>query len=219
MFFSFVVERNVENVVLFFYYGDKCTFPEYLYTCSSLITLDLQSCGFNNAVISWNSLKSIKLGFLVLTDDEIVKLLSGCPALETMELYMYEGFRRLEITSPNLKTLKLKDYQRFSENGDDLEILAPYLLHLEISGDLYDLKLRLVDVSSLVNAKLIFDIACFNVEDSCRDYHKVIYSLVQDNIQKLCHANELTIGTWFTEVCLLTRKSLLFLWLIFSKQL
>ncbi|XP_055826275.1 putative F-box/LRR-repeat protein At5g02930 [Solanum dulcamara] len=204
--FSFAVERNVENVVLWFYNGDQCTFPESLYTCSSLITLDVRSCGFNNhAVISWNSLKSIKLGYLVLTDDDIVKLLSGCPALETMELYRYMGFSRLEINSPKLKILKLKDYRRFSENGDNLEILAPYLQHLEISGELDDLKCRLIDVSSVVNAKLIFNMRCikdlpsFNEEDNCRNYHQVLYSVIQDNLQKLCHATELTMGTWFTE--------------------
>ncbi|XP_049394892.1 putative F-box/LRR-repeat protein At5g02930 [Solanum stenotomum] len=121
-----------------------------------------------------------------------------------MELYWYYGFRGMEINSLQLKTLKLKNYQ-FPENENDLEILAPYLHHLEISGELHDLKCRLVDVSSIVNAKLIFSIACikdipsFYVGDSCRDYHQVVYSLVQNNLQKLCNATELTMGTWFTE--------------------
>uniref|UniRef100_M1C3Z6 Ubiquitin-protein ligase n=1 Tax=Solanum tuberosum TaxID=4113 RepID=M1C3Z6_SOLTU len=104
--FSFAVERQVENVVLWSQYSNGCTLPESLCTCSSLITLDVKHCGFNNAVISWNSLKSIKLGHLMLTDDEMVKLLSGCPALETMELYSYTGFHRLEINSLKLKTLR-----------------------------------------------------------------------------------------------------------------
>ncbi|KAK6794324.1 hypothetical protein RDI58_007777 [Solanum bulbocastanum] len=93
--FSFTVEREVENVVLWSQYSNGCTLPESLCTCSSLITLDVKHCGFNNTVISWNSLKSIKLGHLMLTDDEMVKLLSDCLALETMELYSYTGFHRI----------------------------------------------------------------------------------------------------------------------------
>ncbi|KAG5616701.1 hypothetical protein H5410_016525 [Solanum commersonii] len=191
--FSFAVEREVENVVLWSQYSNGCTLPETLCTCLTLITLDVKHYGFNNAVIAWNSLKSIKLGHLMLTDDEMVKLLSGCPALETMELYWYYGFCRMEINSLQLKTLKLKNYQ-FAENGNDLEILAPYLQHLEISGELHDLKCRLVDVSSIVNAKLIFSIIY-----SCCDYHQVVYFLVQNNLQKVCNATELTMGTWFAE--------------------
>ncbi|XP_006365255.1 F-box protein At5g03100-like [Solanum tuberosum] len=185
--FCFSVERQVENVVFWFQYSYECTLPESFCTCSSLITLDVKHCGFNNAVISWNSLKSIKLGHLMLTDDEMVKLLSGCPALETMELYSYHGFRRLESNSLLLQTLKLKDYQ-FPENGNDLEILAPYLQHLEISGELYNL-----------NIAFSKDIPSFYEGDSCRDYHQTVYSLVQNNLQKLCDATELTMGTWFTE--------------------
>ncbi|XP_049394887.1 putative F-box/LRR-repeat protein At5g02930 [Solanum stenotomum] len=205
--FSFAVERQVENVVLSFLfgfgYGYKCTLLESLCTCSSLITLDVQNCGFNNVVISWNSLKSIKLGYLRLTDDDMVKLLSGCPALETMELYSFIGFHRLEINSLKLKTLKLKDYVRVGGNGDDLEILSPYIQNLEISGE--DLECRLVDVSSVVNAKLIYSFLCIKgipsiyVKDCCHEYRQVVYTLVQDNLQKLCYATDLTIGTWFTK--------------------
>ncbi|KAL3341950.1 hypothetical protein AABB24_026126 [Solanum stoloniferum] len=201
--FSFAVEREAENVVLWSQYSNGCTLPESLSTCSSLITLDVKHCGFNNTVISWNSRKSIKLGHLMLNDDEMVKLLSDCPALETMELYSYTGFHRLEINSLKLKTLKLKDYVRMGGNRDDLEILAPYIQHLEISGE--DLECRPVDVSSVVNAKLIYSFACIKgipstyVEDCCRDYHQVVYTLAQDNLQKLGYATDLTIGTWFTQ--------------------
>ncbi|KAG5616712.1 hypothetical protein H5410_016536 [Solanum commersonii] len=57
----------------------------------------------------------------------------------------------------------------------------------------------------MVNAKFIFSIACikdipsYYMGQSCRDYHQVVYSLYQNNLQKLCNATELTMGTWFTE--------------------
>ncbi|XP_059279808.1 putative F-box/LRR-repeat protein At3g18150 [Lycium ferocissimum] len=224
---SFAVERKVENLVFWSFVDDHCTLPESLCTCSSLITLDVKYCGFDyyHPVISCKSLKSLKLGYTVLSDENIVNLLSGCPALETMELYMVEGFCRLEINSLKLKRFKLKGYLFAQAGGDSLEIIAPYLHHLEISGDLYDLKCRLVDVSSVVNAKLTFNIMCIkeidnddeeefddveesdDEEDSCRDYHEAVYTLVQDNLQKLSCATNLTIGTWFTEVlCMLLFK-------------
>ncbi|KAK4352440.1 hypothetical protein RND71_027958 [Anisodus tanguticus] len=223
---SFAVDRNVENVLLWSFEDDVCTLPESLCTCSSLITLDVKYCTFDyyHPVISWKSLKSIKFGYSVLYDDEIVNKLSGCPALETMELYNVEGSRRLEINSLILKRLKLKDYW-FAHAGEDhfLEIFAPYLQHLEISGDLNDLKCRLLDVSSVVKAKLTFNIRCTKgdndeesddeeeeQEDNRHDYHQVLYTLVQDNLQKLSCAAELRIGTWFIEVlCMLQFEGVL----------
>ncbi|WMV27124.1 hypothetical protein MTR67_020509 [Solanum verrucosum] len=88
-----------------------------------------------------------------------------------------------------------------------MEIFAPYLQHLEISGDLYDLKCILEDVSSVVTAKLTFNNVCIRniqsdynpAEDSCRLYHQFFLSLVHDSLVIFCNAKELTIGTWFTE--------------------
>lgn len=78
---------------------------------------------------------------MLLKDEEIVKLLSGCPALETLELSCFYTFWRLEINNPNLKRLKLKDNWPVYEEGDNtLEIVAPYLQHLEIYGDIDDVK-------------------------------------------------------------------------------
>ncbi|KAK4364686.1 hypothetical protein RND71_016044 [Anisodus tanguticus] len=152
-------------------------------------------------------------------DEHIVNVLSGCPALETMELYCVEGFSRLDVRSSKLKRLKLNRYSSVDDGRDhSLEINAPHLQELEILGDLYDLKCRLVDVSSVVNAKLTFNIVCIkdvytmagrefdHAEDSC-DYHQVFMTLVQDYLQKLSCAVELTMGTWFTEVlCMLQFK-------------
>ncbi|XP_049394883.1 F-box/LRR-repeat protein At3g03360-like [Solanum stenotomum] len=70
--FSFAVERQVENVVLWSQNSNRFTLPKSLCTCSSLITLDVQNCDLNKAVIAWNSLKSIKLGHLKLTDDDML---------------------------------------------------------------------------------------------------------------------------------------------------
>nr|XP_009763592.1 PREDICTED: F-box/FBD/LRR-repeat protein At3g52680-like [Nicotiana sylvestris] len=210
---SFAAERKVEDVV-FLSYGSllDCTLPESFCTCSSLITLHLRHWYFTDAVIARKSLTSIKLECLLLNDDEILNILSGCPALETMELYEVGGFRRLKISSSKFKRLNLKNHWLLNDNNDhSLEIIAPYLQHLEISGDLKDIKCRLIDVSSMVNANLTFHIACIkdiqadqgeivDEEDNWHGYQQGFRTLVQDYLQKLSCTTELTIGCWFTEV-------------------
>ncbi|XP_019231961.1 PREDICTED: putative F-box/LRR-repeat protein At5g02700 [Nicotiana attenuata] len=155
--------------------------------------------------IEWKSLKSLKLKYTVLDDDAIVNnILSGSPALETLEFFNFEGFRRLEINSLNLQRLKFKEYWLPNDSDDhSLEIVAPYIQHLEISKNLYDLKCRLINAASVVSARLTFRITCSEYSsDSCPDDHQVIKTLVQEYFQKLSCATELTIGTWFTEVML-----------------
>ncbi|XP_075082469.1 F-box/LRR-repeat protein At3g03360-like [Nicotiana tabacum] len=140
----------------------------------------------------------------------MVKLLSSCPALETLELSCFRGFHRLEITSPNLKRLILDGGGGY----DSFEIVAPHLQHLEISGDRGYLKRRLVNVSSLVTASLTFSIICITVddesyigeeeddveEDNCPDYHQAFRNLVLHYLEKLSHVTQLKIGSWLAEV-------------------
>lgn len=199
---------------------EVCALPECLYTCSSLIELVLVFCRLDaNAVIAWKSLKSIKLEWMVLSDDHIVNLLSGCPALETLELSVFMGFSRLEIMSSKLKRLILISYFDAEEIDSSLNIVAPYIQHLEIARNLHGLKCKLVDVSSLLDAKVTFNNTCIkdiqfmldeevdDDDDSCRDYHQGFMILVQDYLQKLSCASKITIGTWFAEVlCMLQFK-------------
>ncbi|KAK4716022.1 hypothetical protein R3W88_014360 [Solanum pinnatisectum] len=208
---TYVIENQVEDIKLESVFSDMYTLPQVLYTCSSLRTLSLSDCAFDlRAVISWKSLKKLKLEHVKLYNEVIVKLLSGCPALESLELSLFHSFRRLEINNPNLKILKLKDIWPEYEEGDHtLEIVAPYIQHLEISSDIDDFKCRLVDVSSLVTAEITFDIRCesdiqddyeYGEFDKCCNYHRAFWMLVQDYLHKLRHVTELTIGTWFVEV-------------------
>ncbi|XP_019263069.1 PREDICTED: F-box/LRR-repeat protein 25-like isoform X2 [Nicotiana attenuata] len=209
---SFAVEKKVEDFV---YWSSSnrngCTLSESFYTCSSVVTLHLKFyCFDSGAAIQWKSLKSIKLEYLVLSDEGIANLVSGCPALETMEFDSVGGFLRVEINSLKLKRLYLKGFLFPSDRRDPtLEIVAPYLHHLEISG--VHLKCRLVDVSSLVTAILTFHTHCIkdgqalleedadDEEDNCRDSHQFFGILVRDYLQKLRCASELTIGNWFIE--------------------
>uniref|UniRef100_M1C3Z8 Gag-pol polyprotein n=1 Tax=Solanum tuberosum TaxID=4113 RepID=M1C3Z8_SOLTU len=61
-------------------------------------------------------------------------------------------------------------------------------------------------VPDVVNAKINYNNKCINhvpnvnEEHNCRDHHQVLYSLIQENLEKLCYATELTIGNWFTQL-------------------
>ncbi|XP_019240706.1 PREDICTED: F-box/LRR-repeat protein At5g02910-like isoform X2 [Nicotiana attenuata] len=198
---TYVIKSKVEHVVLNSTFFKVYILPQSFYTCSSLVTLGLRNCAFDKGVvISWKSLKTVKFMTVELDDEAIVKLLTGCPSLETMELTFFHGFHHLEIKNTNLKTLKLHNFWLLYGGDHSLQIVAPYLQHLVIPGNLDDFKCRLVNVSSLVSAELTFDIRCEIQDNSCRDYHRVFWTLVQDYLQKLRHVNELSIGTWFAEV-------------------
>ncbi|XP_059281207.1 putative F-box/FBD/LRR-repeat protein At4g13965 [Lycium ferocissimum] len=204
---SFAAENKVENVLLLNSHDDKdLTFelPRSLCTCSSLIMLRLSHWVFDKErIMAWNSLKSLKLYSTELDDEDIVILLSSCPALETLELSMFGGFRCLEINSSNLKRLNLRTCS--CEGHGVLEIFAPHLQHLELTGDFGYLECRPVNVSSLVTASLTFKVCCFNLdevvdeEENCREFHQVFRNLVLDYLQKLTYATELIIGSWFAK--------------------
>ncbi|KAG5616706.1 hypothetical protein H5410_016530 [Solanum commersonii] len=88
---------------------EVCALPEYLYTYSSMMTLVLRFCYFDaNVVIAWKSIKSIKLKWIVLSNDHIMNLLLGFPALEAMELSCFKVTS--EIRSSKLKRLNLISY-------------------------------------------------------------------------------------------------------------
>ncbi|KAG5535072.1 hypothetical protein RHGRI_023001 [Rhododendron griersonianum] len=51
-----------------------------------------------------------EFGDVKLSDDLVQKILSGCPALEMLELYRYDGFSRLNIDNASLKKLILRKF-------------------------------------------------------------------------------------------------------------
>ncbi|TMW83618.1 hypothetical protein EJD97_001200 [Solanum chilense] len=196
----------VENIIVLSvlsdsYENDSIDLPDTIYKCSSLITLDLTCCILDKeVVIEWKSLKTLRLNDITLDDDGIVNILSGCPALEILEFLEFSGFRHMEISSSNLKRLKFENHLSYYNSDDlSLDIFTPHVQHLEISGYMYDLRCRLVNVSSLVSAKLTFQMN-WTWFDQGPDEHQVIKTLIEDYLQKLRNATELTFGTCFIEV-------------------
>ncbi|KAG5592511.1 hypothetical protein H5410_043025, partial [Solanum commersonii] len=132
-------------------------------------------CLSDNAIPPWNwqFLKIIQLGFVLLDDLNVSSLLSGCPVLESMELYNVNSLNSLLIGSKKLKR------------------------------NLRDLQCRLLDVSALATAKLTFTVVCglelgYKIPD-CHKYHETFITLIQQNIGKLRLTKEITMGAWFFE--------------------
>ncbi|KAA8515346.1 hypothetical protein F0562_018424 [Nyssa sinensis] len=206
LWISFALTRYVQDLDLNFigpqsFDGtDIYRLPQHLFSNSSLTKLKLSLCVFEpSGVISWRLLKNLSLEYLESNEDMIERILSSCPLLEVLELSNFMGFRRLDVTSPSLRTLKLKDFWYSCDDDDDgalLEILALNLRSLEISGYLYTMKCRLVNVSSLVDANLSFDLD--TPADSSDDYEEYRY-IVLELLESLRHVKQLTIGSWCTQ--------------------
>ncbi|KAK4722039.1 hypothetical protein R3W88_012272 [Solanum pinnatisectum] len=199
---NFAVGKEVQDVAIYAQpYSSRFSYelPLSMYTCSSLITLTLTNWVFDKRLnIAWNSLTSLTLHSTSLDDEDIVKLLSSCPALEAMELSFCEKFHSLKITS-NLKRQTLSNHLLPDVQGNEvLEINAPHLKHLDISGDLGKLNVGYLTFSDI----------CITVgkreagidEDDCPYYHQVIRNLVLDYLDKLSNVTELIIGSWFAKV-------------------
>lgn len=92
---------------------------------------------------------------------------------------------------------------------DVLQISAPNLLFLEISGHYYQRKFQLLDVSSLVDAWFDFDLFVddgnfdYSVEEYVkkktqerRENLKKYSSMLRELLEKVAHVEKLTLGPW-----------------------
>ncbi|KAE9461765.1 hypothetical protein C3L33_06326, partial [Rhododendron williamsianum] len=174
--------------------------PRRLYSSTSFRELHFSLCRVKpKGVVGWNSLKKLSIGYVVLTDELIQKILRGSPVLEILELYYFQGVSRLHLSYASLKKLILREYWDDINNSDDskLEISAPYLQSLEMLGCLERKNCRLLDVSSLVDATLSFDLR--HEEDVLEDYERD-QNILRRLLESLAHVKNITLGTWALQV-------------------
>ncbi|XP_016486109.2 F-box protein At5g03100 [Nicotiana tabacum] len=168
-------------------------FPQFAYKNASLSYLALRYCQLNpTGSVNWSSLVSLSLGSLPLTDGVMEKVLSGCPNLECLELDSVSGIHRLEISSVKLTKLTIRNY--LSENPDLwLEILAPYIQNLQLSGYCINICIRQRNVASLVTAALhlIFDFGNHDLEKEG--------SYLKELLHGIAHVENLELGPWCIE--------------------
>ncbi|KAM7530712.1 hypothetical protein LguiB_034122 [Lonicera macranthoides] len=224
LWIRFAVKNNVHELSLLLFSGllsyrycycDHYLLPQHLYKNFSLTKLSLSACDVSpKGRISWKSLRSLSIGCMKLSDDVMQKILSGCPVLESLELNEFYGIDKLNITSPTVKKLVVRDYYGKNviteEHSDEeieeyepndeirnlvLEIWGPNLQSLHFLGSFSQNKCRLMNVESLVEANVNFNLVKIG-----ENYHEAYREMLSELLGKLHHVQSLTIGTWCIQV-------------------
>ncbi|GJR70547.1 F-box/LRR-repeat protein 25-like protein [Tanacetum coccineum] len=161
---------------------------QFFFVNSSFNCLELGGCLFNNAigVISWSNLKRLHIAFGKFDEDLAKNILSGSPLLEKLELICCFGFGRIDITSPSVKKLTVNAYR---ERGNIVEIYAPHISSLTIKENLRTSKVVLLNVSSLVDAKLDYWVTGPSSNEEREE-------MLKGHILSLRHVKKLKIGRY-----------------------
>ncbi|KAK6917471.1 F-box domain, partial [Dillenia turbinata] len=200
------VERLDLKLPLFKYLRDddnknykKYSLPSILFRNSSIRTMRLKSfqIGTRGLVINWKCLKNLHLCDAHLENRVVGSILSGSPVLECLELKDCSGFSQLDLKSKSLRKLVLNGYDggELMNYATVLEIVAPDIRSLVIGGQFSWKRFRVVNVGSLVDAKLDFGLCVeqMDVERDCLD-------MVSQLLKALCHVEKLHIGSWCIQV-------------------
>ncbi|XP_027769019.1 F-box protein At5g03100-like [Solanum pennellii] len=202
---EFATSKKVEDLCLNISYRyldtsppQPYSLPQVLCSSSSIVTLNCEYCILSeDCVLNWTSLKSSKMQSLYLLDEHI-KQISNCPQLESLELHDFFGFSRLHMTSPKFRRLQLTQHyfpytEWYSYEGDIccLEIVAPYVEHLTITGILSHTKIKLGDMPSLNHAT-------FNLY--CDEHNEMDLNIEKDLLLRVRCANELILSSRFIKV-------------------
>nr|XP_009613778.1 F-box/LRR-repeat protein At3g03360-like isoform X2 [Nicotiana tomentosiformis] len=184
---------NVEDFTLEIESGGQYEVPQFAYKNTSLRNLVLCGCKLNpSGSVNWSSLVSLSIRIIELTDGAMGKVLSGCPNLECLELYNVSGIHRLEISSVKLRKLVIDDYM-----DGKLEILAPYIQHLQISGLCDQIHLRQRNVASLVTAVLGYSNFEWRYEE---DNFEEEFSYLKEFLHGVAQVENLELGPWCIEL-------------------
>ncbi|KAG7578704.1 F-box domain [Arabidopsis thaliana x Arabidopsis arenosa] len=183
-----VMSRNVENISLDLWNHVGYKFPDFFYINSSVKQIRLKLSPRDMMVprgsVSWTSLRKLYLDSSSLSDESMAKILSGCPILERLKLCFCNALKILDLNkSMRLRTLEINSDPQFPRT---LQIVAPYI-HCLILKSSHHLPCVLVDVSSLVEARLNISIA--SVSKTKNDSLQV---MVLNMLEKLQNVEKLT---------------------------
>lgn len=174
--------------------------PQFIFRHSSFRKLATRFCNFvTYGVVSWAWLKSLSIGYAELNEETIRNILMGSPALECLEFHRCHGFARINICSESLKKLSILEpwAPNDAEGETVLEVSAPNIRSLELSGN-WEKMCRLLDMSSLVNAKL--DIQMMHQDRNFQYFSEDYSNMLREILKQLSHVENLTVGTWCLEV-------------------
>ncbi|KAG5590694.1 hypothetical protein H5410_041208 [Solanum commersonii] len=101
----FLSKKNVQELTLQIFTGNKYHLPSYLFTFQKLRHLDLDVCFFHPPpdFKGFAELISINLQHVIFDPTIFRNLITKCPLLESLMLTRYTTFDVLEIDAPNLK--------------------------------------------------------------------------------------------------------------------
>lgn len=186
-------KRNVEDLSVELI-EETYELPDVLYSCFSVVKLSLRRCLFGSVEkIEWPCLSVLTLERVELTDDIMKEIFRGSPALEFLELFSCRGVENIEVNSRNMREMLIGCDSSVAGDLDPhllVKVSAPYLRVLRLVGDWTAKKVRLLNVSSLVEANLKFlenihwfDIHSFGTQSS----------LLRELLEDLKHVHRLTI--------------------------
>ncbi|KAL7612349.1 hypothetical protein Lser_V15G05894 [Lactuca serriola] len=199
----YAISRSVEELKFKFWYrGLETEFllDQFFFISSCFRDLTLEGCILNpTGPIIWKNLRSLCIFNAKLDEDLIENMLSGSPVLQTLELGVCYGYRKIDITSKSVKKLVFSGYSA-PEDGyyldDIIEINAPNILSLTIRNDLVLWKLLLLNVSSLVEAN--FDYEKLGYRETTRD--EAEEDMLKGFILNLHHVKDLKVGGFCSNV-------------------
>ncbi|XP_056171730.1 F-box protein At5g03100-like [Syzygium oleosum] len=192
--FRFTAVRKVEDASLVFGRRWHHDVPRILCGCASLVSLRVSNCTFSSYVtIHWPSLKKLCIHDVFLDSDGIMKILSGCPVVESLKLHVHCNLR---MNSISLRELVIEAVYISS-----LHISTPNLLSLRLSGGFDYISFRPSGVSSLAEAELNFDKPT-EFGRRFADHLKFLPSpdRLKFLLEELQHVAKITIGSWCLEV-------------------
>ncbi|CAH2058145.1 unnamed protein product [Thlaspi arvense] len=195
---EFATSRNVENMRLNFGVTSAVEIhvPDFFYINNSVKKLDVGLWFYGLRIpscsVSFTSLKKLSLRCCKVSDECIDKILSGCPVLESLKLFLCDELMVLDLRkSLRLRTLKL-------ERGIDLpgptQIFAPHIHSLRLKTSQFP-SCDLVDVSSLAEASLEISFSSFE-----RLRADLLQVMVLKMLHKLQNVDKLTFGANFLEI-------------------
>ncbi|OMO65640.1 hypothetical protein CCACVL1_21465 [Corchorus capsularis] len=190
------MRKNVKVLHLdFLLYGEpkpnaSYRLPSVVFRGKYLTELKLVACEIKPVgKIQLNCLKRLFLKDVVLNDETINRILSGCLVLEELSLIHCYGLSRLGFGNPSIKSLILNH----ALEDDRVEISCPNIESLDIAGytDLVDL----VDVSSVVDSSISLGYFTGSLEEY-KSLEALFKKLGRCKMFSLCNSCILVYSIW-----------------------
>ncbi|RZC45528.1 hypothetical protein C5167_038481 [Papaver somniferum] len=195
------VRSNIQELYLDIAAVKISRFPQCLFTCTSLIKLELKLGGNSSIIVLPSSMDLLRLTFMNLdslpSDVNLTnRLFSKCPVLESLIIKGRLGHMDLQISSLTLKHLTMVDFVSKSK----VKVDAPNLVYFKCRDFISKLYF-LENLVSLVTADIYMS-ATKDEAGKIEDYTKNHWLF----LTALSNAKEIRLSEWF--LCLMSSKDI-----------